>query len=135
MFIYLQMTWIFDPISIAAAHAGGLDTSNPWWLAVHRWYLLAMLYTRVVMVLFRCLRVPAPAQTVCVILALFISPSNIGCISASCSGDTTERWMDWSQAPQPFDFIFEVIKDSITQQIYMPGLHYMNISLIEIKIV
>lgn len=38
-FIFLEMAWIFDPIATASAHAGGLDTYDPWWLSNHRWYL------------------------------------------------------------------------------------------------
>jgi hypothetical protein len=108
--VYMLMTWVFDPIATAIAGSRGVDTSNPWWLAAHRWYLLAMLYTRATMTLLRALRLPPAVQTGLAILAALLAPPGLACISSVCAGSPSnaESWMDWSSAPEPFNFFFLV---------------------------
>ena len=89
--ISVEMAWVFDPIATAAAAAGGLDTSQPWWLSNHRWYLLAMLLCRLAAVLLHGFRVPPFAQILLAACALFLLPAGMVCISAACSNSIAER--------------------------------------------
>jgi len=102
LFVCLEMAWIFDPIATAAAGAGGLDTSQPWWLSNHRWYLLAMLYCRLAVVVLHGFRVPKLAQVISAACALFLLPANMVCLSAACSG----RFINWGAAGQPWQALF-----------------------------
>ena len=119
LLVYLQMAWVLDPTVTAIAARCGIATLYPWWLATHRWYLLAMLYTRAAMVLMHFLRLPPAAQVLAAATALFISPDNIGCISTVCAGlPTVQNWMDWTVVPQPFPFIFQVCSSTGTLHLH-----------------
>jgi len=104
-FIFLEMAWVFDPVATAAAGAVGLDTSSPWWLSNHRWYLLAMLLCRLAVVVMHGFRIPAFAQTILAACALFLLPANMVCVSSQCSGGVVE----WGQAGQPWRFLFTLL--------------------------
>jgi hypothetical protein len=101
--IFLEMAWVLDPIATAAAGASGIDTSSPWWLSNHRWYLLAMLLCRLAVVVMHGFRIPAFAQVLLAASALFLLPANMVCLSASCSN---ESYVEWGQAGQPWRALF-----------------------------
>ena len=116
--VYMLITWVFDPIATAIAGAYGIDTLVPWWLAQHRWYLLAMLYTRAAMVLLRALQLPPAVQAGLAVLCALLCPPSIGCVSVVCSGaaGNLQSWMDLSSAPEPFNFLFQVFYRGIEPQ-------------------
>jgi hypothetical protein len=108
--VYMLITWVFDPVATAIAGANGIDTLAQWWLEQHRWYLLAMLYTRAAMVLLRALLLPPAAQAALAVLSALLCPSGIRCVSVVCSGTAgnLQSWMDLSSSPEPFNFLFQV---------------------------
>jgi len=97
--IFLEMAWVLDP------GTSGIDTSSPWWLSNHWWYLLTMLLCRLGVVVMHGFRIPAFAQVLLAASALFLLPANMVCLSASCSN---ESYVEWGQAGQPWRALFTI---------------------------
>jgi amino acid adenylation domain-containing protein len=141
--IFLEMAWVLDPIATASVGASGMDTSSPWWLSNHRWYLLAMLLCRLAVVVMHGFRIPAFAQVLLAASALFLLPANMVCLSAACSNESYVAWGQVGQPwralftffyigtePQTSDFAYSVFKFAITLKyllcvlLYVLAFHY-----------
>jgi len=80
---YLQFMWVLDPLIWVMCRA-----SSPQWCTdevnyfagVHRWYLLVMLGIKVILVLFRLLRIPPLLQCMLVTVLGFLMPSEVMCL-------------------------------------------------------
>jgi len=81
---YLQMIWLLDPLifSICAPILPERCSATDFWYAgVHRWYLLAMLLTKLILVVMRLARFPPLLQCVLVSLLAFGLPPEVGCLT------------------------------------------------------
>ncbi|CAK0911715.1 unnamed protein product [Prorocentrum cordatum] len=103
---YLQMMWIIDPVYLRVC----LD-ENLCYPSGHRWYLLAVLMIKAMLVLFRLTRLPPLVQCIAVTVLAFTMPPEAGCVVETnrderCAGVNDNA--TWTAYYSIFDIVWTI---------------------------
>ena len=96
---YLQIIWVLDPLMFAVCSAVDPERCSVdyfYFAGVHRWYLLAMLIYKAVLVVMRVARIPPLGQCVLLTVTAFTMPAEIGCLTdEQCESGATNDLDIW----------------------------------------
>jgi amino acid adenylation domain-containing protein len=92
LIVYLEMVWVIPAIA-GWVSLPLFGIPMPASASVHRWYILALLYCRIVLVSFNRIGVPPLAQVIVTMLASFLSRGHwVGCIAVYCGAPSAIDW-------------------------------------------